>query len=168
MKEIPLTQGYVTLVDDEDYDFLMQWKWCACVRENGYIRAMRRSKKNNGIRKSIYMHREIMPVPDDKSVDHINGNPLDNRKANLRICTHEQNCCNRVRRKPNPTGYCGVYRSGSKFLAQVMIKGRLTYFGTYDTAELAAKARDVAAIKHFGEFARLNFPKEDYALHGHV
>lgn len=91
-KEIQLTQGKVTLVDDEDYEWLSQWKWCAKDGRNGNFYAFRASKN-----KSTYMHRLILDTPKGKVTDHINGNGLDNRRINLRICSYRENSHNKNR-----------------------------------------------------------------------
>jgi len=94
VKEIKLTQGQVTIVDDEDFEELNQYKWTAHNAtkkdKSDYFYAIRCVNK-----KMIRMHRVLMNPPDDMQIDHINRNPLDNRKENLRICTHSVNQRNR-------------------------------------------------------------------------
>src|SRR4030065_939634 len=103
MKEIKLTKGKVAIVDDEDYDWLMQWKW----RINSIGYAMRTVKKNGKARK-IFMHRVILNTPSDMCSDHANHNRLDNRRCNLRICTKQQNQANAPAPKNNRSGGKGV------------------------------------------------------------
>ncbi len=92
MKEIELTRGKVTLVDDYDYPFLMQVKWYALPRHGHWYAATH----NPGVGpRTIYMHRIIMDPSSDMVIDHINHNGLDNQRHNLRICTHTENLRNR-------------------------------------------------------------------------
>ena len=155
MKDIELTQGKVALVDDEDYEYLKQSKWYAHNQRDGECYAM-------GGRGKIYMHRLIMGTPKGMYTDHINGNGLDNRKENLRVCTNAQNLMNRPKSKINTTGYKGVtiskYRDriNTYIRAQININGKNKFLGFHKTPELAAKAYNKAAIKYHGEFAQLN------------
>lgn len=109
MKELILTRGYAALVDADDFERLSAKKWMANV--SGYqVRACRQHRRE-GIVKQIYLHHEVLGVDpaqiklEGKEVDHINGNPLDNRKANLRIVDHFTNMRNTKRHK-NRVGYC--------------------------------------------------------------
>ena len=91
MKTIPLTQGKVAIVDDEDYEELMKHKWYANKRPDGRWYAVRRGPLLGGRRKTIYMHRALMAGASPLQVDHINGDGLDNRRANLRLVTQSVN-----------------------------------------------------------------------------
>src|SRR5690348_17197510 len=95
MKEIPLTQGKVALVDDEDFDFLNQWKWHAVKWKNGFY--ARRNLKIDGVMKNIMMHRVIMEMEKypDLLIDHENGDTLDNQRKNLRKTDYKGNSANR-------------------------------------------------------------------------
>jgi hypothetical protein len=169
MKRIPLTRGYEAIVDDEDYEWLNQFKWYAKIFKYTY-------KKTKTVtthiyaargRKTIFMHSFLMNTPKWMQTDHINGNGLDNRKANLRICTRGQNQGNRVvLQKNNKSGFKGVYysRNLNAWVAQITKLGtirRCWYLGKYNNPVDAARAYDVEARKHFGEFAKLNFPQEN-------
>jgi hypothetical protein len=108
MKEIKLTQGKVAMVDDEDFEFLNQWKWNAhkCHNWKGDNYYSERGIHQRGRKPEIIiisMHRLIMGVErnDKRKVDHINHNTLDNRKENLRVCTNQQNSWNH---KPTSEG----------------------------------------------------------------
>ena len=156
-KIIPLTQGKVAIVDDADFEWLNQWKW----NFNG--RYVCRSVGLFLHRTKIRIHRQIMSAPADMQVDHINGNPLDNRRENLRICTPAQNTCNRKAVVNSKSGYKGVTKKNSsrKWIPEIRKDGKKLYLGSYDTPEEAAKAYDKAAKEIFGEFAKLNFPDKD-------
>jgi hypothetical protein len=107
------------------------------------------------------MHREVMgDVPDGFEVDHVNGNKVDNRRANLRLATRSQNNRNKPLQGNNTSGFRGVaYHKPSGFwVARVFVNKRQTSLGCYRTAEEAAHAYDAAAREHYGTFARLNFP----------
>jgi hypothetical protein len=168
MKEIKLTKGQITLVDDEDYDFLNKWKWDAILHNNNYIvsRYDKESYKHNKKIKTIYMSRVIMKTPRNLECDHVFHNTLDNRKfievngelkQNLRNCTHSNNCVNR--KQPTSTGYRGVtfHKATDKYMVQLKAKGKRYYLGVFTDIIEAAKKYDKHAIKHFGEFATLNF-----------
>jgi hypothetical protein len=160
MKSIPLTQGKFALVDDEDYDYLIQWKWFATRydRQDGektFYAA--RAKNTIGI---LYMHKVILSVRDGFFVDHKNRDGLDNRRKNLRECTTSQNAANKEVSKKNKTGYKGVslIRKTGKYIAQIRCNGEKIRLGLYSTPEEAARAYDKAAKEYHGEFAWLNFP----------
>jgi hypothetical protein len=156
MREIPLTQGYVTIVDDEDYDFLMQWKWYAVKDEGGKRMYARRAAP--GL-KTVRMHSAILGTPTGIRVDHINHDGLDNRRANLRRATNTQNVYNQRCRKQNITGFKGVIVNrgrGKAFIAGIRVNGKQIHLGLFEDAREAAIAYNRAAVKHFGEFAYLN------------
>jgi hypothetical protein len=94
-------------------------------------------------------------------VDHIDGNGLNNRRCNLRICTRRQNAAN-VGPRGGASEFVGVYRQRDKWGAQIVWRGKKYTLGSYDTQVEAAKVRDRKAFELHGEFAYLNFP-EDFA-----
>lgn len=156
MKEIKLTQGKVASVDDEDFDWLNQWKWCASKKE-GHWRAMRRDYSCQPSR-TIYMHRLILDPPSHMGIDHHNGDSLDNRRSNLRACTHSQNAMNSRKRRNCTSRYKGVYwhcRS-RKWIASIKIHDRQQHLGCFDNELNAAAAYNQKACEYFGRFARLN------------
>lgn len=153
MKQIPLTKDKVALVDDEDYDFLMQWKW----RFHGGYAV--RTDWILGSRKEILMHRVIAKTPTSKETDHINGNKLDNRKGNLRVCSRSANRFNQGKYAgEHHSKYKGVtwHKVWKKWQAQIRINGKTKYLGKYDSETEAAIAYNNAAASHHKEFARLN------------
>lgn len=149
MKKIPLTGGYFTLVDDEDYERLSAFNWAA-VGPKGRVYA-------KGHKYGL-MHKFIMGVSDPKvKVDHINRNRLDNQKCNLRICTQAQNARNQGIRINNTSGFKGVCREGAhKWRAQITVDGKPHYLGLFDIKEVAARAYDEASKILHGDFASPN------------
>ncbi len=162
MKNIQITQGKFALVDDEDFAFLSQWKWQAITDpKTGTVYAGRSSRNNEGEqRHTIRMHRVIMSAEYGVLIDHRDGNGLNNCKANLRIATRRQNGANRRTFRKQ---FKGIEQKGNRFGAHIRTNGRLVHLGYFTTELDAAKAYDAAATRHFGEFARLNFPVEDVA-----
>lgn len=152
MKEIPLTKGKVALVDDEDFEWLNQWKWYC--HSNNY--ACRRVTKN-GKSWISYMHKEILDSPGN--TDHINGNGLDNRRSNLRSCTQQQNMRNQRPVRKRASKFKGVYNTGKgkrkPWRAAIGDCG-YKHIGYFWTQEEAAVAYNKEATRRFGEFANLN------------
>jgi len=159
MKEIKLTQGKVALVDDEDYEYLNQWKWCAHRSRKTYY-ATRHIKGDNG--KMISIHRVIMDTPIGMEVDHLDGNGLNNQRHNLRNCTFGENRRNRKLNKNNKTGYKGVIYTRHPndchvyIQARIKIDNKIVILGHFKTEIAAALAYNKAALQYHGKFARLN------------
>jgi HNH endonuclease len=170
MKEIPLTRGKVALVDDEDYESLIQWKWL--VRYHRKTCYARRIDRHTGKPITIHMHREILGVKPNQQVDHINGNGLDNRRSNLRIAGHAQNLWNRGRTRKNSSGFKGVHwvERLNKWCVQVQANGKARCLGWFVDLYDAASAYDLEALKLHGEFAHVNFrytpTATGYFVHG--
>jgi hypothetical protein len=161
-RQIPLTQGQFAIVDVEDYEKLAEFKWFA-AKGGRTLYAERMAKSEDGKRKqhNVKMHRQILNVPEGQFVDHINHNGLDNRKANLRIVTMEQNCWNKRKQSNNCSSkYKGVtwLKGYGKWQSRIIHKGERIFIGYFDDEQSAAKAYDDKARKLFGEYATLNFP----------
>lgn len=159
MKEIPITRGYIPIVDDADYEFLMQWKWSAVGPEGGPVYAVRQIRVGRKTYLPVRMHRLVLGVPEGNwVVDHINHDTLDNRKQNLRLATHDQSAQNR-RSKRNKSGYRGVYKNfgSATYLAVIQCRGRRITLGNFRDPIEAAKAYDEAAKRLHGRFAVVNF-----------
>lgn len=158
-KLIPLSLGKFSIVDIDDYQWIVNWpyKW-RCVSQKYTNYADTHCGYFNGKEVRISLHRMIMCVPDGMQVDHVNGDGLDNRRCNLRICTARQNCQNRTKNTKYSSKYKGaVWREQTKRWRCLMrINGKMTEIGTFKTELEAAKAYNEAAIKYFGEYARLN------------
>lgn len=149
MKKIKLTQGRYTLVDHADFEWLNQWKW---HYDNGY--AMRRDYSKGGV--YALMHRVILNVPKKLETDHKNGDTLDNRRENLRVCTRQQNSFNKGPQINNTSGFKGVFWRGDRNKWKVKV-GRL-HVGLFEDKTEAAKAYDKKAKELHGDFVKLNFP----------
>ena len=150
MKEIILFRGEIALVDDEDYEYVSQFKWYAKLnKRNGYKYAI----TNNG-GKNLSMHRMILGAEDPKiPVDHINMNGLDNRTVNIRLSTPSFNAINRGKQKNNTSGYKGVFLrkeyKNPTWKAAIRVNQKLINIGTFDNPEDAARAYDSAALDYF-------------------
>lgn len=160
VKEIPLKRGGIAYVDDLDFENLNQYSWYGQAAKNT-VYAVRVIGKFP-FQRTTLMHREIMGFPKNMEIDHINGNGLDNRRSNLRICTTAQNQRNSKKRADNTSGYKGVvfYKPYNKWMAHIRMNGKKKTIGYFDTAEQAARAYDKAAREMFGEFAKTNFNEE--------
>ncbi len=158
MKRISLTKNQYAIVDNDDYEWLSKFNWCFTAGRSSYaVRQIGTNKKS----KHLSMHRAITKAPEGSYVDHINGNTLDNRKCNLRLCTNRENLINSKLRSDNTSGYRGVHwsKQKSKWQATIHNKGHLYHLGFYDDKRKAAIVYDEAALKMFGEFARFNLLK---------
>lgn len=163
MKRIPLTQGKFALVDDEDYEWLSQWKWCADKGRNTYYAS--RNDNENKRQTTIRMHRELCQSEED--VDHIDGDGLNNQKRNLRSCSSGQNSYNQRKSKNNTSGFKGVSwdKEKKKWAAYINFQRKKIHLGYFEDKIDASKSYDNAAIKYFGEFASLNFERNTVCSH---
>lgn len=145
--------GKTAIVDEADYVLLKYFRWHLF---GGYVGHSRRDENGKSI--VLFMHRIIINAPDGLEVDHINGNPFDNRRENLRLATRSQNCMNqKPKTRELPKGVSIWRRGGSAhFVAQIKINGKRIFLGRFADQRDAAQAYNVAAKKYFGEFARSN------------
>ena len=148
MKKIPLTKGEFALVDDEDFDYLGQWKWH--LSDGGY--AKRNRLKGEVGSSMIRMHRVINKTPKNLFTDHINGNKLDNRKCNLRNANKSLNGLNRGKNKNNTSGRTGVSWNKRRELweSYITYQRKKINLGIYADFEEALNVRKAAELKYFG------------------
>jgi len=148
---IKLTQGKFSIVDIDDYEKVVHFRWFA-VKSGRTFYAMFRK---------IKLPHLIIKCPTGKMIVHINGNGLDNRKSNIRVCDIKDNKKNR-RSYKNKSGFKGVTWLPKRKYYQVCIGVPKKYLGAFTDKVEAAKAFDREALKMYGEFAQTNFPKESY------
>lgn len=166
MKQISLTQGQVTIVDDEDFEFLSQFKWCSFQHRKTFYAVRNSSVDSAGKSRIILMHREILKAPDGVWVDHIDRNGLNNQRVNIRLANRFQNQRNRGPNNNNKSGYKGVSfsKQNKGWVAHIHYGGRVHHLGTFQNREMAARIYGEVAKEHYGDFAYLNFPEQSYAL----
>jgi hypothetical protein len=155
-----IVKGREVLIDDEDYERVTHYSWR--FDNHGYPKTQITQKINTDKKRIIIrLHRFILNLTnkDKILIDHINGNILDNRKSNLRSVTYQQNSMNSKIRKNNRSGYKGVTIDGKKYRSRITMNRKIINLGTYSTKEEAAKKYNEAALKYFGEYARLNVIK---------
>jgi hypothetical protein len=149
MKLLELTKGKFTKVDDEDFERLTRWKWFASPKRQGLSEFYAaRTGYRLGKKCTVWMHREILGAKPGQEVDHINRDCLDNRRLNLRICTHTQNQLNRKLNKNNKTGLRGVSLdskgTNKKWHATISINGKTKSLGYFKTSQEAVSAYSLA------------------------
>ena len=144
-----------SMVDDEDFDAINQFTWrLACA---GYaVRGVSYKREcGSWSMHTIAMHRAIMIPPNDLEVDHISGNRLDNRRSNLRVCSHAENTRNQgTQSRLKPGSVTGVEWHSGKWVARIKINKAKIYLGRFASFADAVKSRRDAEVKYFGEFAR--------------
>lgn len=139
------------LIDSHDMQLVQLHEWRITKTTPCY---WYRREVMGGKRQTIYLHRELMGASDGQIVDHINGNGLDCRRENLRLCGHAENMQNRKIAKSNKLGMKGVYRAGSRFRAEIKAFGLKYRLGTYGSPHEASAAYQMAATELHGAFAR--------------
>lgn len=147
---IPLTQGKVAIVDEADAEMVSRYRWC--YLNVGYAA---RHERIDGKDRTILMHRFLLGASPEQLVDHINGNGLDNRRVNIRLCSKADNQRNQRRNSKNTTGYKGVSfdKARGKYSASIGVNGEQITLGRFPTAEEASLAYEEAARRYHGEFA---------------
>lgn len=155
---LPLSDGSCAIVDASDVEMLSHWTWRV---SEGYVRAYGGMSADGKVQ-HVRMHRVIMAPDPGQDVDHINGDGLDNRRANLRLCHRRQNIRNQRKHRNNTSGYKGVFwqRDKGKWRASISKNYRSHHLGYFTGKTEAARAYDSAARELHGEFAQLNFPAE--------
>jgi hypothetical protein len=164
MKEVPLTQGKVALVDDEDYENVIQHKWSVLNKNERHTSyAIMNVVNAEGNSSTRSMHRFLMNPPKGRYIDHIDGNGLNNQKANLRVCAQRDNVKNAKKHAASVSQYKGVSPVFTvlKWKAQIQIDEKKIFLGAFDSEAEAARAYNEAAIKYFGAFAKLNILPEE-------
>lgn len=153
MKKIKLTRGVSTVVDNEDFEPLNKYKWFL-----GTLGYACRTVRRKGIKSTtIYMHREILKTPDGYLSDHIDGDKLNNRKSNLRVCTSQQNHFNQKKTR-GVSKYKGVHwnKRDARWIAKLKYNGKTISAGSFKSEEQAALAYNRKAASYFKKFARVN------------
>jgi hypothetical protein len=152
-KKVPLGHGQFAIVDDEDYDKVVQYKWHIMANKAG---------SHMYAATKLRMHRLVIDAPPGIMVDHINGDTLDNRKSNLRLCTNSQNQQNTPSRGGS-SRYKGVslQKKSGKWIATFQYDGQRHYCGMWDSEEDAARAVDKKRGEVCGDFASKNLWHED-------
>ena len=153
MKTISLVNtDQVTLIDDEDFERVSKHRWW--LMPQGRVKS---SSVING--KQPYLARFVLRTPQVLDTDHINLDPLDNRKENLRIATRSQNIANSRKHRDGTSQYKGVswHKKDRKWQARIMHEGVNINLGQFESEEEAARTYDIAALKYFRKFSKLNF-----------
>ena len=150
---IPLSRGKFAKVDPEDAERVLAMAPWQCTKTGYAIKILWKSR--------TLLHRFLMDAPDDMQVDHINGDKLDCRKANLRLATDLQNRHNTPPHRDCVSGFKGVSFNGKRWRARIYAQGKQRALGYFDTLEEAARVYDAAAKELYGEFAWLNFPDHE-------
>lgn len=144
-----LDDGYRFIIDKEDFEKIRNIKWYLSNQGNSYYLIDNKGKK---------LHAYLLKVPKKFEVDHINMNTFDNRKSNLRICTHQQNQMNQDLQKNNTSGVVGVsyYAPRKKYRARIKVCRKDIHLGYYDSFVEAVKARNIGMLCMFGQYGRYN------------
>ena len=152
------SKGDSFIFDREDYDVACEYSWCITDQSaKGKKQRYAIARGKNG--HNVLFSRMIMDIDDEHTVDHINGDTLDNRRCNLRPANIAENSRNTRIRTDNGTGFKGVGKlPDGRYRAYISVKRKFIALGVYDFPDEAARAYDKAARFYFGEFACVNFP----------
>jgi len=164
MKQIPITGGAVVLCDDEDYAKLIRFRWRRTYFKNKHTQYAMAYVRNEGKYSGcVYMHRLLTDAGKGQQVDHIDGNGLNNQKANLRLCSQSQNNVNGRKRAGSSSQHKGVTwrKDTGKWQAQAWANGKRYSLGCYQSEERAALAYNRFMVDQFGEFVRQNDVPDD-------
>lgn len=144
----------IILIDESDYHVIKEYNWCISKSEKNRLYVTSSVWKGN----KLYLHRVIAGAKRHEIIDHKNGDPLDNRRDNLRVCSQAMNCHNQGLRSNSSTGFKGVhfYKSRQKFVAEITVNYKRISLGYFDNVNDAAYAYNTAAMQYFGDFAKLN------------
>jgi len=159
MQTLPLTRGKFAIVDDADYAKVKDLKWYALPAYRGGQELWYAAREHNYT--TEYLHRRIMNAPKNLKVDHINGNGLDCRRSNMRLCTNKSNLRNKRGHANRKLSYKGIGKTKNASTYQAIVAGK--YIGRYKTEIEAAKAYNRTAKKMFGKYANLNIIPEGEA-----
>lgn len=152
---IPLTRGLFARVDLADADRVRAvGKWTANRGKCAFYAVNRKGSS------ATYLHRFLLSAEADQYVDHINQDTLDCRRSNLRLASQRQNNGNRRKSAGCTSEFKGVSQRGTRWQARIRTPDKQVHLGSFATAEQAARAYDVAALEHFGEFALINFARK--------
>lgn len=157
MKKIKLTKNKYALVDDEDFDYLNQWSWHLDI--GGYATSWEKGKTHK-TRKHLFIHRLVAKTPQGMFTDHINGDRLDNRRSNLRVCTYSQNRYNTFKTKGRYiSDYKGISRelTSKSWRVGIMVNKKQEVIYGFKNERHAALAYDLWAKDLYGDYAKLNF-----------
>ncbi|WP_434439742.1 AP2 domain-containing protein [Lentzea sp. E54] len=165
MKQVPLSKGYVALVDDEDFELVSAHRWCV-VMPGKNVYAVRKVRRGDGSWTNQSLHRFLLDAGPGERVGHLDGDGLNCARTNLRRVSRSESSYNACRTRGhgrqsnNKSGFIGVSWDArlGKWRAQIQVAGQKKHLGHHPTAEDAARARDRAAIELHGELAVLNFP----------
>lgn len=163
VREIPLANGGVALIDDEDYERVMPYRWNTWHRR-GVVRSVGSTiPDKDGIARRTLLHHFIVGRVAPDEYDHVDRDVTNNQRANLRRCTRAENLRNRGKFKNNKVGFKGVTRQRDKYAAHICCNRHILYIGTFATPVEAAHAYDAKARELHGAFACTNF-SEDAAV----
>lgn len=154
MKKIELTQGKYAVVDDADFERVSAHKW----RFDGRYAVTHYRDFLGAPRRNLRLHRFVLSAKKGESIDHVNHDTLDNRKENLRRCSHAENNWNKGLTALNTSGFKGVYfhKASKKYMARIKVYGKTYYLGIFDDVKDAVLAYNKSAMKLHGVFAKLN------------
>lgn len=157
MLTIPLDDNQCAVIDDEDAEKVMQYRWRLFKRPHTYYAVT--DLRENNIRTFLPLHTLILDIAPPLEADHKDRNGLNCVRSNLRIATKSQNLANRVMPQgPKGSGYRGVSQKGSRYYTKISVNKQIIRLGGFTDPVAAAVAYDVAAKEYYGDFAMLNFP----------